>query len=236
VTLEWCCVMGATCSLGCLHRQADDEGRALADFGFNHPIVLLVALDECRRPWTGPSPVPRSPLVVKNGSRQRRRTSSVMPVPVSPTSSTTWSVVAVRVRMVIVPPRGMASTALKMQVGQRCAQVRRRCRRSSGTSCNSVRTFTATLSSFGFGLPLGLLSARRPRSTRSLIFTGAIWASLFLTVAIKLAEAVDDLAGVLRGGVHHLDVANCGFFLVVEYVRADGAAVRCRRGWRSASC
>ena len=34
-----------------------------------------------------PSPVPRSPLVVKNGSRQRRRVSSSMPMPVSATST-----------------------------------------------------------------------------------------------------------------------------------------------------
>ena len=45
----------------------------------------------CRRtmPYTiaSPSPVPRIPLVVKNGSRQRRRVSSSMPIPPSATSS-----------------------------------------------------------------------------------------------------------------------------------------------------
>ena len=45
----------------------------------------------CATPYTiaRPSPVPRSPLVVKNGSRQRRRVSSSMPMPVSVTSSRT---------------------------------------------------------------------------------------------------------------------------------------------------
>src|SRR6202021_652781 len=45
-------------------------------------------------PYTmaSPNPVPRSPLVVKNGSRQRRRVSSSMPIPVSLTSSNTWRV------------------------------------------------------------------------------------------------------------------------------------------------
>ncbi len=75
-----------------------------------------------------PRPVPRSPLVEKNGSRQRRRTSSVIPVPVSLTSRNTWgtggvvrgsspagaSRMPVRIRM--FPPSGIASTALKMRL------------------------------------------------------------------------------------------------------------------------
>src|SRR5258705_135049 len=63
-----------------------------------------------------PRPVPRSPLVVKKGSRQRRRTSSVIPAPVSVTVTSTGvrsasAVVAMR----SVPPCGMASTALKIR-------------------------------------------------------------------------------------------------------------------------
>ena len=75
-----------------------------------------------------PRPVPRSPLVEKKGSRQRRRTSSVMPVPVSLTSRNTWGTRGASgvsslaeasrmpVRMRIRPPSGIASTALKMRL------------------------------------------------------------------------------------------------------------------------
>ena len=63
-----------------------------------------------------PSPVPRSPLVVKKGSRQRLRTVSDMPAPLSSISMMAWlSRVLCRLRMVITPPSGSASTALSMR-------------------------------------------------------------------------------------------------------------------------
>src|SRR5580704_4211800 len=67
-----------------------------------------------------PSPVPRSPLVVKKGSRQRRRVSSSIPMPVSVTSTSACPLFSgpgvALVRMVSVPPSGIASTALKMRL------------------------------------------------------------------------------------------------------------------------
>ncbi len=61
-----------------------------------------------------PRPVPRSPFVKKNGLRQRRRTSSLMPEPVSATSRIA-SPSAQRVLTVTPPPAGIASTALKIK-------------------------------------------------------------------------------------------------------------------------
>ena len=59
-----------------------------------------------------PSPVPCSALVVKKGSKQRCRTASLMPTPVSATTQTTRSP-STRVENVAAPPCGMASSALK---------------------------------------------------------------------------------------------------------------------------
>ena len=64
-----------------------------------------------------PSPVPRSPLVVKNGSRQRLRVVSLMPTPLSWISTMTCSSRAPsRVRSRITPPSGSASTAFSMRL------------------------------------------------------------------------------------------------------------------------
>src|SRR2546428_65842 len=63
-----------------------------------------------------PRPVPCWPFVEKKGSRQRCRTSSDMPVPVSLTSSLT-SAPSSRARTVTVPPSRMAATPLQMRVG-----------------------------------------------------------------------------------------------------------------------
>ena len=89
--------------------------------------ISMSALWRCTMPKTmaRPRPVPRSPLVVKNGSRQRRFVSSSMPTPVSLTSTDTLVArsrspsgrpLTVRVRRVSVPPSGIASTALKMRL------------------------------------------------------------------------------------------------------------------------
>ena len=107
------------------------------------PFSLSISIEPwCRStmPYTAesPSPVPRSPLVVKNGSRQRRRVSSSMPAPVSvmhsfasPSSSAE--------RIVMHPPSGIASTALKM----RLVSISRSSAGSpsrGGSSPDSVRT------------------------------------------------------------------------------------------------
>ena len=67
----------------------------------------------CTMPWDtlSPSPVPFGPLVVKNGSNARRRTSSLMPPPVSVIEQYAQSSAA-HVAMRIVPLSGMASMAL----------------------------------------------------------------------------------------------------------------------------
>ena len=62
-----------------------------------------------------PSPVPRGPLEVKNGSNTRRRISSGMPTPVSFTEMVAQSGRASR-RTVQRPPSGIASTALVIRL------------------------------------------------------------------------------------------------------------------------
>lgn len=61
-----------------------------------------------------PKPVPRSPFVEKNGSKQRSRTSSVMPTPSSCTRISA-SPSRAAVANVSVPPFGIASSALKIR-------------------------------------------------------------------------------------------------------------------------
>ena len=82
--------------------------------------------------------MPRSPFVVKNGSRQRRRVSSSMPTPESTTSSCTVSA-ELRVRTVSVPPSGIASTALKMRLVS-ASRISLSCPRMAASGCcSSVR-------------------------------------------------------------------------------------------------
>jgi len=81
--------------------------------------LSILSVPRCRsmRACTSesPSPLPCWPFVEKNGSRQRRRTSSLMPTPVSATSTRTPSPSGCA-RTVIVPPAGIASTALKIRL------------------------------------------------------------------------------------------------------------------------
>ena len=67
-----------------------------------------------------PSPVPRSPLVVKKGSRHRRRVSSSMPTPgvahVDGHARAHRRRPSCGLRTLMVPPFGMASTALNIRL------------------------------------------------------------------------------------------------------------------------
>ena len=72
---------GTGAEMGKLRRMIVPRSPALS--------ISILALCRCTIPYTmaRPRPVPRSPLVVKNGSRQRRRVFSSMPTPVSATST-----------------------------------------------------------------------------------------------------------------------------------------------------
>ena len=61
-------------------------------------------------------PLPLEPLVVNSGSKIRRRTLSFMPTPVSPTSTAAARVPTRAVRIVSVPPAGIAWTALRTRL------------------------------------------------------------------------------------------------------------------------
>src|SRR5712691_7440695 len=116
-----------------------------------------------------PSPEPRSPLVEKNGSRQRWRVSSVMPTPVSLTSSETpsdWPPErslpvsgtrrARRVLIVMVPPFGMASSALKIRF------------------VSISRSSDALPSTEGTGSSSARISIVRPRASASSLHLGRV--------------------------------------------------------------
>ena len=92
--------------------------------------VDLRAGASCRwsMPYTdaSPSPVPRSPLVVKNGSMQRRRVSSSMPMPLSATSICTASAAVSRTALGAQRQRAALRHGIdgvEHQVGQRVAQL-----------------------------------------------------------------------------------------------------------------
>src|SRR3990172_8619171 len=75
-------------------------------------------------PTRSPSPPPRSPLVVKNGSNTRCLTSSVIPTPVSVTTQYACSP-SVPVRNVTRPPPGHGIEGVEHEVRQDLAQLGR---------------------------------------------------------------------------------------------------------------
>ena len=101
--------------------------------------------------------MPLSPFVEKNGSRQREASASVMPVPVSVTLMRTFGPSA-RVDTVIVPPEGIASTALKMRFvsdSRSSGALARMC----GTSVKSVFTAIVTPVARAFAFHFGAVKA-----------------------------------------------------------------------------
>src|SRR6266536_932691 len=107
----------------------------------SRPACRSIIATTCGRP----RPVPRSPLVVKNGSKMRACSSCVMPVPVSRTSTTASSSLRRTCRK-IEPPLGSASTALKIKLvnASRNAPTRR------GES-SDVAQQLGQVDPFGFG-------------------------------------------------------------------------------------
>ena len=109
----------------------------------------IVAVPRCRRviPYTSASPNPDAviPLVVKNGSKARSRTSALIPTPVSRIAMQA-SAPSSKVRTVNVPPAGMASTAF-------CTRFRNASRsspgnprvRTRGANCRTIRTSQGSL-------------------------------------------------------------------------------------------
>ena len=94
-----------------------------------------------------PSPVPLpASLVVKNGSKMRSRIASGMPSPVSSTVSHTCSPSSAPVRMVSVPPSGIASEALTARFISTCWSWPRSALtgRASGASSISSAMFART--------------------------------------------------------------------------------------------
>ena len=149
-----------------------------------------------------PRPVPRSPFVVKNGSRQRRRTSSVMPTPVSVTRSVTAERVSSSpVSMVSVPPPRMASTALKIRLV--------RTSRSAVALPSTARISPSSrVDRDGAAARLGLGLPPRPRQRhrhRDQLVDVHRHEHLDLVAwPVELAQAADELGGALAGGVDHL--------------------------------
>src|SRR4051812_20819740 len=86
-----------------------------------------------------PRPVPLF-FVVKNGSKRRARTFGSMPGPLSRTAMRTWPL-SLHVRVVIEPPPGIASTALKSRFNTTWSSSSRMpC--TGGSACRSSRMST----------------------------------------------------------------------------------------------
>ena len=123
-------------------------------------------------PYTmaSPSPVPLGPLVEKKGSKIRLRTDSDMPTPVSATVTSTRSPRS-RVARRICPPRGSASTALRIRF-VRTSRSSEGCPSTGGTAPRSSASW--------IGTPRDWDSSRhrvRVISTASRIawFTSTVW-------------------------------------------------------------
>ena len=164
-------------------------------------------LPRCRStiPWTmeSPRPVPSSPLVEKNGSRQRWRTLSLIPVPVSRTR-TMALFTSIEVSRRTRPPFGIASTALKI----RFVRISRRADSSPAT--NGAALISVVTSTW---IPFAWLCDRHLGSV-----SDTAWRTIFAmsTIgkclvragrAIKLTQTAHDTGRVFGGGAHHLEAS-----------------------------
>jgi len=110
-------------------RQPYGERRALSRHAVDRQEPWWRSTVACTS--ESPRPVPCLPLVEKKGSRQRRRTSSLMPVPVSLTSRRTCPLSG-RARTVIVAALGHGVDGVKMRLRASRGWPARR--RDQGTS------------------------------------------------------------------------------------------------------
>ena len=153
--------------------------------------------------------MPRSPLVVKNGSMHRRRASASMPTPVSPTSIRTQpGSSASAVRSVSVPPSGMASSALKIRLVS-ASRISLSMPITDGMSCDrSVSTFTTAPFCSAMFAQRARVRSRTWRLSSLSCHRRAM--QLLLALAIEFAHPADGMADVLHGPADDFQLAARG--------------------------
>jgi len=140
-------------------------------------------------------------FVEKNGSRQRRRTSGAIPVPVSVTFTTTRPP-SQEVARVIVPPSGMASTALNRRLvstSRNSAPLPLARGMSPSSSWTEISRPSASACVFHFGWVRRVTSSRRA-------FNPQGQTRLLRSWPVEITQTMNDLRGVAAGGVDRFEI------------------------------